>query len=254
MMDTFIMLKRSEETLALATNDPNAFTLLSLIALRARRTNIYNKHNLKIGEALIGDYATLGMKRGQYREATKRLTKHGFITIKTTNKGTITTIVDTRVYDINIDDDNHQPNHQATIQQPSNNHPTTTNKNVKKENNANNEKEVEGFQEFWEAYPKKKSKQSAINWWKKNKPSQELQLRIHSTLYALKGSPEWLKDKGQFIPYPASWLNTGGWDDDVGVKHTPTVRTCKYCNKPAVAAYGRNWHCGGTECRAKAKE
>lgn len=212
IMDTFIKLKRSEETLALATNDPNAFTLLSLIALRARRTDIYNKHNLKVGEALIGDYATLGMKRGQYREATKRLTKHGFITTKATNKGTIATLCDARVYDINISDSNHQSNHPATIQQPSNNHQATTNKNEK---NANNVKTPDGFEEFWSAYPNKVGKKHAVTWWKKNKPSAELQEKVQKTLKVLKMSEQWTKDGGQYIPHPTTWLNRGGWDDEV---------------------------------------
>ena len=34
----------------------------------------------------------------------------------------------------------------------------------------------------------------------------------------------------------------------------PAERVCKYCGKPTVASYGRNWHCGRAECRAKAQE
>jgi hypothetical protein len=30
-----------------------------------------------------------------------------------------------------------------------------------------------------------------------------------------KTSADWTRDGGQFVPYPASWLNAGGWQDDI---------------------------------------
>lgn len=30
----------------------------------------------------------------------------------------------------------------------------------------------------------------------------------------LKKSSGWKKDGGQFIPYPASWVNAEGWEDE----------------------------------------
>jgi hypothetical protein len=42
--------------------------------------------------------------------------------------------------------------------------------------------------------------------------------KVLNTLAELSASHEWRKDNGQFIPYPASWLNAGGWDDEA-----PTV-------------------------------
>jgi hypothetical protein len=39
--------------------------------------------------------------------------------------------------------------------------------------------------------------------------------KVLETLAALKASGDWQKDNGQFIPHPASWLNAGGWDDEL---------------------------------------
>ena len=50
MTTGFIKLNRSAETLELL-NDPNAFALLTVIALRARRTDEFNIHNLEGGRA-----------------------------------------------------------------------------------------------------------------------------------------------------------------------------------------------------------
>ena len=101
-MDTngFIKLIRSQETEQMLAQ-PNAFTLLSIIAFRAKRTNSFSIHNLKTGQALIGDYCNYGMTLQQYRTAKSKLTKWGFATFQSTNKGTIATLIDKRIYDIN---------------------------------------------------------------------------------------------------------------------------------------------------------
>ena len=96
----FIKLKRSPETLELL-QDPNAFILLTVIAFRARRNDEFNIHNLKSGEALIGDYKKCGLTHRQYRTAMKRLGQWGFAAFKPTTRGTVATLCDTRVYDIN---------------------------------------------------------------------------------------------------------------------------------------------------------
>jgi len=70
-----------------------------------------------------------------------------------------------------------------------------------------------GFDNFWKAYPRKKSKGNAKKAWKKLKPNEQLQNRILRALEQAKTSVDWLKEGGQFIPYPASWLNAEGWED-----------------------------------------
>ena len=82
----FIKLNRGPETLELL-NDPNAFILLTVIALRARRTDEFNVHNLRSGEALIGDYAKYGLTHRQYRTAMKRLARWGFAEFRPTTRG-----------------------------------------------------------------------------------------------------------------------------------------------------------------------
>lgn len=75
------------------------------------------------------------------------------------------------------------------------------------------------FDRFWQAYPKKKSKGDAEKWWFKHKPNEHLQDRILSALEKAKTSAEWTKNGGEFIPYPASWLNAKGWEDDYDTRH-----------------------------------
>lgn len=73
----------------------------------------------------------------------------------------------------------------------------------------------EGFDEFWKAYPKKVAKTQALKAWSKLKPNEELLNVILSALKREKQSFQWRKDNGQFIPYPATWLNGRRWEDDL---------------------------------------
>ena len=39
-----------------------------------------------------------------------------------------------------------------------------------------------------------------------------------NSLEQFKGSEDWLKEKGQYIPYPTSWLNQKRWEDEKPTK------------------------------------
>jgi hypothetical protein len=72
-----------------------------------------------------------------------------------------------------------------------------------------------GFKEFWAAYPRKKSKAAAERAWAKIRPGEELQAEILAALEQAKQSRDWQKEGGQYIPYPATWLNARGWEDEL---------------------------------------
>ena len=79
------------------------------------------------------------------------------------------------------------------------------------------------FDKFWSAYPKKKSKGSAEKWFIKNKPSEELVNTMVDKINEFKKSDQWKKDNGQYIPYPTSWLNAKGWEDELQVHLRPKI-------------------------------
>ena len=96
----FLKLNRGDTTLELL-KDSKAFSLLALIAYRARRSDAFSVNGLSAGEALIGDFRSCGLTPKSYREAKERLTKWQFAAFKGTNKGTIARLIDSRVFDIN---------------------------------------------------------------------------------------------------------------------------------------------------------
>lgn len=71
-----------------------------------------------------------------------------------------------------------------------------------------------GFKVFWLSYPRKKSKAKAEKAWTKIRPDEQLQDRILRALERAKKSVDWTKDNGKYTPYPASWLNARGWEDE----------------------------------------
>ena len=70
------------------------------------------------------------------------------------------------------------------------------------------------FEVFWEAYPKKKSKGAAEKAFAKVNPDEQLLATILAKIEQAKKSADWLKDSGQFIPHPATWLNRKCWEDE----------------------------------------
>ncbi len=100
-MSSWIALKNNEMTKMLLENYPNAFLLLTQIGLRAWwKTDEKSPVGLEYGQAFIGDYKAIGLTEKGYRVAKRRLAKGGLVTFVGANKGTIATLVDSRVYSI----------------------------------------------------------------------------------------------------------------------------------------------------------
>jgi len=68
------------------------------------------------------------------------------------------------------------------------------------------------FDRFWDSYPKRKNRGQAERAWAKQRPPIDVVL---SALEVQRQSRDWVKDGGQYIPYPATWLNAKGWLDEV---------------------------------------
>jgi len=83
------------------------------------------------------------------------------------------------------------------------------------------EAELGAFNAFWEAYPKKVSKGAARKAWKQIRPDSELLTKMLASLERAKTCAGWMKEGGQYIPYPATWLRAEGWEDELGPARAP---------------------------------
>lgn len=141
-VDTYFKALRSEDALELLKASVNAFALLYIVALRAQRTNSFNRHGLKPGEALVGDFYNYGMSKKAYRLAKQLLQKWHFAAFRGTHRGTIATLLNTRVFDVNLETEGtqkvtlgaHSGHTQGTLRAPT--------KNVKNAKNGKNAKNL----------------------------------------------------------------------------------------------------------------
>lgn len=129
---------KSQKALDLIRIRPTAFTLLALIAQRARWSeDEINLYGLEVGQALIGDHSSYGVSERIYRTDKQYLTASGIATFQGTNRGTIATLLDDSIFNINFGDErraNRQQSDDPTVI------PETTNKEYK---NTRREREGE---------------------------------------------------------------------------------------------------------------
>ncbi len=75
----------------------------------------------------------------------------------------------------------------------------------------------EAFGRFWDAYPRRVNKQKAREAFTKLNPTPELLATILEAIAWQRQTHDWKKNGGEFIPYPASWLNGKRWEDEPSV-------------------------------------
>lgn len=133
---------------------PEQKTLLITILLLANHEPIQwiwegKKYVCQAGEFITSSTSlakTAGLTRQQVRTALKKFEKLEFLTIKSTNKSTLISIVNWGFYQGLSGADNQQHNQQLTNKQPTANQQLTTNKknkNVRMKENNNNWSELE---------------------------------------------------------------------------------------------------------------
>ena len=76
-------------------------------------------------------------------------------------------------------------------------------------------KNLDGFDEFWAAYPKRVGKGEAERAWSRLRPDGELRARMTAAIGAMRGTDDWTKEGGRFIPNPSTWLGQRRWEDDI---------------------------------------
>ena len=69
----------------------------------------------------------------------------------------------------------------------------------------------DAFDVFWQAYPKKVNKRDAEKAFRSVTVSVDI---LVAAIEKQKNTKDWQKENGQFIPYPATWLRRGGWEND----------------------------------------
>ena len=75
--------------------------------------------------------------------------------------------------------------------------------------------QLSDFDLFWDCYPRKRQKLDAIRAWEQTARVRPGIEQILAAVEALNKSHEWHRDpEGRYLPYPATWLRAGQWDDE----------------------------------------
>lgn len=83
----------------------------------------------------------------------------------------------------------------------------------------------EAFEKFWESYPRckrKSDKSGTFKTFEKYKSEVSLELLIQ-VLNAQKQDQSWIKQDGEFIPAPTTWLNQKNWENDYWTTQQPVI-------------------------------
>jgi len=90
------------------------------------------------------------------------------------------------------------------------------------------------FNTFWNVYPRKMAKGEAEKAFAKLNPDKELLPTILRAVEQAKKTRQWLENNGEYVPYPATWLNRKGWEDEY--KEVP--QNGKYKGNPSQKPAG----------------
>jgi hypothetical protein len=85
---------------------------------------------------------------------------------------------------------------------------------IPEESRGERETETE-FDSFYKSYPKKVGKPAALKAWKAAGIKPEEVSSILADIATRANSRDWMKDDGQFIPNPATYLNQRRWEDSI---------------------------------------
>ena len=100
----------------------------------------------------------------------------------------------------------------------------SANADLRKRASSQQDKTETMFNEFYQAYPKKKDKARAKQAFFKIKNLPDVFPSMMQALEKQKAAADWQKDNGQFIPYAAKWLNNERWEDELQTQIQPLAQ------------------------------
>lgn len=184
----------------------------------------YQEIELHSGEFVFGRKKAsheLRMTESKVRKSLHTLEKMKNVTIKTTNKFSIVSIVNWSIYQQEEIANDQQTNQQTTINQPTNDQQTTTYKNVKNVKNGRMVRSKtstmsydEEFERFWLSYPahRRTNKKEAYRVWKGmngDRPPIEV---VMLSLEEWSVSEDWGKEDGKFVPGAMKFIEGRYWE------------------------------------------
>lgn len=208
-------------------SDPNMVSLLIHLLIAANhKDKKWKGITLKPGQLIFGREewsVKTGISVQTIRTCITRLKSTSEITIKSTSKYSVLTIVKWEEYQCSDNESTSKSTSKLTNNQPATNH-TLRMKELKKELKEKNKqkrkteievKQPNQFDDFWNEYPSvgvpKGSKQDAIK--KFNKLILE-GVNYEKIIGGVRDYAEYARGTGSYTKHAVTWLNARGWEDD----------------------------------------
>ena len=167
--------------------------------------------NLKPGQFVFGRKVASeesGLSERTIRTCMEKLKNMRKLTIKTTNKFSIITIVNWGRYQTDEIVNDQQNDQQATNKRPTSDHIQERKERIRKERINTYSAD---FESFWKAYPNKTGKKPAWEKWQKINSRRP---QIEVILSAIEKQKQCRKWKEGYIPNPLTWVNQERWTDE----------------------------------------
>jgi hypothetical protein len=203
-------------------SDPHLWHLFCWCLLRANwKPGYFKGIEIPPGSFACGRNAAadeIGVNPSTLYKRLKKLESVGVISLSGNNRFTTITVQKWAYYQDGSGDGNNQV---TTKEQPSNSQVTTREqpgntieegKKVRREEGKTQRSDCADFQEWYSAYPKKVAKEAAAKAYAKAIKSIDPDELLAASLPRL---AELSKREPRYIPHPATWLNSGGWQDDL---------------------------------------
>jgi hypothetical protein len=161
----------------------------------------------------------------------KNLQKIGFLTIQSTNRYSIGTVLNYDTYQNPDLRSNQQENTTPTNHQPPSNQPAATPNKLKnfikiKMENQSEINEDRNFQNLWDAYPRKENMKMAYDAWLRLPNRIQMLHELLAAIERQKTSVRWQEDDGKYIPQLGNWLSHERWKDEI-VENNNNIKDLK---------------------------
>jgi hypothetical protein len=138
-------------------------------------------------------------------------------TMITTTKGTHGILVNIEKYELYQDIKNYERNDESNNEEPTKG---TTREQYKQECKRMNNIDIDHFDTFWKAYPRKTAKAAAKKSFDKLKVDEPLLEKMLAVLEVQKQSKQW--QDTNYIPHGSTWLSQKRFEDEIEEKQNDT--------------------------------
>lgn len=96
----------------------------------------------------------------------------------------------------------------------------------------------DGFDAFWQAFPRREAEKAARRQWARLKPSAAVQAQIVAAVAAWSTTDRWQEEGGRYVPRASGWLSGQRWLDELPAIALPSLPADWWQSLDGIKAMG----------------